>query len=198
MYAPKSAVVGARVFTAVAIGLLACHTLAAPADNRLGAPGHLRLIAPLDRPQDGYCLDIVGSGAHVRFDLPMTAHNCKPGLYADEAVVLEPNGRILFPAYNKCATAAGLNSRALPGAAIVPRDCEERSPFLEAERLQVFRLKTNGQLELEGSGLCMTAGRRSDRTFSAEHRWRALFLEECHLADPKLSRWKFSIPPQGN
>lgn len=198
MYAPRIAVVGARVFTAVAIGLLACHTLAAPADNRLGAPGHLRLIAPLDRPQDGYCLDIVGSGAHVRFDLPMTAHNCKPGLYADEAVVLESSGRILFPAYNKCATAAGLNSRALPGAAIVPRDCGERSPFLEAERLQVFRLKTNGQLELEGSGLCMTAGGRSDRTFSAEHRWRALFLEECHLADPKLSRWKFSVPPQAN
>ena len=51
--------------------------------------GHLRLVDKLDRPQDGYCLDIMGSGDHIRPDLPMTVHNCKPGLYADEAVRLE-------------------------------------------------------------------------------------------------------------
>lgn len=156
-------------------------------------PGHLKLIAPLDRP-DGYCLDIVGSGAYIRFDLPMTAHNCKPGLYADEAVVLEQNGYIRFPAYNKCATAAGLNGRALPGAALVPRDCGERSPFMEAEALQIFSLKRNGQVELSGSGLCLTAGPESASTFSEEHRWRALYLERCVAVDAARSRWQFTIP----
>lgn len=158
------------------------------------APGHLKLIAPLDRPADGYCLDIVGSGPYIRFDLPMTAHNCKPGLYADEAVVLEQNGYIRFPAYNKCATAAGLNGRALPGAALVPRDCGERSPFMEAEALQKFTLKKNGQVELSGSDLCLTAGSESASTFSEEHRWRALYLERCTTADVARSRWQFAIP----
>lgn len=158
------------------------------------SPGHLKLIDNLDRPEDGYCLDIVGSGPYIRFDLPMTAHNCKPGLYADEAVIVQENGYIYFPAFKKCVTAAGLNSRALPGAALVPRDCGERSPFLEAERLQLFKFRSNSQIELEGSGLCLTVGRKSDNTFSNEHRWRALYLEECNLADLNRSRWKFNTP----
>ncbi|MCQ4347022.1 RICIN domain-containing protein [Pseudomonas stutzeri] len=160
----------------------------------LQVPGHLKLIDPLDRPADGYCLDIVGSGQYIRFDMPLTAHNCKPGLYHDEAVVLEANGYIRFPAYNRCLTAAGLNGRALPGAALIPRGCGERSPFLEAERLQIFRLHDNGQVELEGSGLCLTAGHKSDSTFASDHRWRALFLEECASAEPSRSRWQFSVP----
>ena len=82
-------------------------------------PGHLRLIDKLDRPDDGYCLDIMGSGDHIRPDLPMTAHNCKPGLYADEAVRLAPDGRLFFPAYQLCATVAGLNGRALAGTLAV-------------------------------------------------------------------------------
>lgn len=161
----------------------------------LKVPGHLKLIAPLDRPEDGYCVDIVGSGQYIRFDMPLTAHNCKPGLYHDEAVILEPNGYIRFPAYNRCMTAAGLNGRALPGAALIPRGCGEQTPFLEAERLQIFRLRDNGQVELEGAGLCLTAGRKSDTTFSSEHRWRALFLEECDSAEPARSRWHFHVPP---
>lgn len=163
----------------------------------LQVPGHLQLIDPLDRPEDGYCLDIVGSGPYIRFDMPMTAHNCKPGLYADEAVILEANGHIRFPAYDKCATAAGLNGRALPGAAVIPRECGEQTPFLDAERLQIFRMRGNGQVELEGSGLCLTAGRESAPTFSSEHRWRALFLEECASAEPARSRWRFSVPSNG-
>jgi len=158
------------------------------------SPGHLKLIAPLDRPEDGYCLDIVGSGPYIRFDLPMTAHNCKPGLYADEAVVLDQKGFIRFPAFNKCATAAGLNGRALPGAALVPLDCGERSPFMEAEALQKFTLHKNGQVELSGSGLCLTAGPESATTFSEEHRWRALYLERCTTADAPRSRWQFTVP----
>ena len=33
-------------------------------------PGHLRLVDNLDRPEDGYCLDILGSGQYIRFDMP--------------------------------------------------------------------------------------------------------------------------------
>lgn len=157
-------------------------------------PGHLKLVDALDRPQDGYCLDIVGSGRYIRFDLPLTAHNCKPGLYADEAVVLQGDGRIHFPAYDKCVTAAGLNGRALPGAGLVARDCGERTPFLDAPELQAFRFHEDGRVELAGSGLCLTAGPESAATFSDEHRWRALYLERCERAEPARSRWQFSIP----
>lgn len=157
-------------------------------------PGHLKLIDPLDRPQDGYCLDVVGSGQYVRFDLPATAHNCKPGLYADEAVILEPNGYIWFPAYNKCLTAAGISGRALPGAALVPRDCNEQSPFLKAHAQQLFTFREDGYVELTGSGLCLTVGKESDRTFEPTHRWRPLFLDRCDEVDFRRSKWHFTIP----
>jgi hypothetical protein len=156
--------------------------------------GHLRLVDKLDRPEDGYCLDIMGSGEHIRPDLPMTVHNCKPGLYADEAVRLEPDGRLYFPVYRLCATVAGLNGRALAGAALVPRACGERSPFMEADALQRFTHRPDGRVELRGSGLCLTAGSESDRTFEATHRWRTLNVVRCNHADPKLSRWQFVVP----
>lgn len=184
---------------ALLAGLLGLPVMAQSTASPLALqpPGHLKLIDPLDRPEDGYCIDIVGSGQYIRFDMPLTAHNCKPGLYHDEAVVLEANGYIRFPAYNRCVTAAGLNGRALPGAALIPRGCGERSPFLDAERLQIFRLGDTGQVELEGSGLCLTVGHTSDSTFDSSHRWRALFLEECASADPARSRWRFSVPSAG-
>lgn len=158
------------------------------------APGHLRLIDNLDRPQDGYCLDVVGSGQRIRFDMPLTAHNCKPGLYQDEAVVIDAQSRIRFPAYNACATAAGLNGRALEGAAVLPRACGERTPLLKAESLQRFTFHANGQVELSGSGLCLAVGKTSATAFSDEHRWRPLFLAECSSADPARSSWVFKVP----
>ena len=163
----------------VAAGLV----LAQPAPS-----GHLRLKDWLDRPQDGYCMDVVGSGPHIRFDLPMTAHNCKPGFYADETVQLS-EGRIVFPAYGACATVAGINGRALAGAAVVPRRCGERSPFMEAEALQRFTFHADGQVELKGAGLCLTAGEESDSTFEPTHRWRALFVQHCQKASPALAQW---------
>lgn len=157
-------------------------------------PGHLRLIDKLDRPEDGYCLDILGSGDDIRADLPMTVHNCKPGLYADEAVRLEPDGRLYFPAYQLCATVAGNNGRALASTPLVPRRCGEKSPFLDADALQRFVHHPDGRVELRGSGLCLTAGPESDRTFEPTHRWRTLAVQRCNHADPKLSRWEFVVP----
>lgn len=155
--------------------------------------GHMRLIDPLDR-EDYYCLDIMGSGDYVRFDLPMTAHNCKPGLYADEAVRLQDDGRLYFPQYQVCATVAGLNGRALAGAAVLARPCGERSPFMEADALQRFVQHADGRIELQGSGLCLTAGKESDSTFEPTHRWRSLFVEHCSQTEPRLSQWEFVVP----
>ena len=172
-----------------------CATAPVQAQTAADRPaGHLRLVDHLDRPAAGYCLDIMGSGDHIRPDLPMTVHNCKPGLYADEAVRLEPDGRLFFPVYRLCATVAGLNGRALAGAALVPRACGERSPFLDADALQRFTHRPDGRVELRGSGLCLAAGSESDRTFEATHRWRTLSVVRCNHADPKLSRWQFVVP----
>lgn len=187
----------ALMHTRLALPLLAASLLlplAAQGQDADRPPGHLRLIDPLDRPADGYCLDVVGSGRHIRFDLPLTAHNCKPGLYADEAVVHERNGYLRFPAYEACATVAGLDGRALPGAAVVPRACGERTPFMEADRLQRFVHRKDGRVELEGSGLCLTVGRESASTFEPTHRWRPLYVERCDDSDPARSRWEFAVP----
>ena len=193
----RRVVLGALAALAAASGMLAAHaqTAAAKAAPAKAAPvGHLRLVDRLDRPQDGYCLDLMGSGQYVRGDLPMTVHNCKPGLYPDEALRLEPNGRLYFPAYDVCATVAGLNGRALAGAAVMPRPCGERSPFMEADALQRFVHRPDGRMELKGSGLCLTAGAESDRTFEATHRWRPLFVARCAQTELKLSRWVFQVP----
>lgn len=165
---------------------------AAPSSRQ--TPGHLRLVDDLDRPQDGYCIDILGSGQHIRFDMPLSAHNCKPGLYQDEAVVFEPGGRIRFPAYDACVTAAGINQSVLAGAALMPRRCGERSPFLEADALQRFVHRADGRVELAGSGLCLTVGEQSGPTFDATHRWRALFMQQCEKAALSHSRWRFVVP----
>jgi hypothetical protein len=173
--------------------VLITSVFAGEVSPRYEGAGHLRLINNLDRPQDGYCLDIIGSGQHIRFDLPLIAHNCKPGLYADEAVKIEQNGYIRFPAYDKCVTVVGLNRRALPGSALMPRVCGEKIPFLDAENFQKFTLRKDGLVELADSGLCVTVGQKSDSTFSPDHRWRPLFVESCELAGPARSRWKFVI-----
>jgi len=180
-----------------ALGIAACGAAAAvwaqtskPAADQ-PVVGHLRLQDNLDRPQDGYCLDVVGSGQYIRFDLPLTAHNCKPGLYQDEAVAIDAESRIQFVAYGACATVAGLNGRALPGAAVVPRQCDEKTPFMDARPLQRFDFRADGLIELRGSGLCLTVGNESDWTFERTHRWRALFVARCASAVPALSRWKF-------
>ena len=89
---------------------------------------------------------------------------------------------------------AGLNGRALAGAAVMPRHCGERSPFMEADALQRFAHRPDGRVELRGSGLCLSAGTESDRTFEATHRWRTLSVARCNHADPKLSRWQFVVP----
>ena len=155
---------------------------------------HLRLLDPLDRPVDGYCVDVPGTGQHLRLDLPLFAHNCKPVLTSDSAVMFTSDGLIRFPAVDRCITVAGVNSRALAGASVLLRKCNESMPFFETSKLQRFTLHNDGRLELSGSELCLTVGAQSATTYSPADRWRTLFVDDCATVEPARSRWSFVVP----
>ena len=155
---------------------------------------HLRLLDRLDRPEDGYCVDILGTPGNLRIDVPLFAHNCKPRLTSDSSVIFTSDGLITFPAVNRCITVAGVNSKALPGASILLRKCNESVAFFETSRLQRFTHRKDGRLSISGSELCLVVGTKSAATYSPSHRWRTLFVDDCATAGPALSQWEFVIP----
>ena len=157
---------------------------------------HLRLLDRLDRPDDGYCVDILGPPGNMRTDVPLFAHNCKPTLTSDSAVVFTSDGFIKFPSVDRCLTVAGVNSTALPGASILLRKCNESVPFFETFLLQRFNHQRNGSLSISGSNLCLTVGAKSAPTYSPFHRWRTLFVADCSTVKPNLSQWEFVVPRQ--
>ena len=152
----------------------------------------LRLMDRLDRPQDGYCVDVLGVGLEARTDLPLFVHNCSSERYPDEAVRFEAAGLIRFPSYDLCVTAMDVNGLSLPGSAVLLRPCAERSSFLDANALQHFSLHPDGRLTLENTNLCLTVGPHSARTYSMQHRWRALYMDDCAAAPTERSRWEFT------
>lgn len=184
--------------TALAIGALLVITATALSQAKTDwreTAVHMRLQDDLDRPQDGWCLDVVGSGRHIRFDMPLIAHNIKPGLYADEAVEFTDEGQIRFPAYpGYCVTVMGLNEFALPGAALMLKECGADIPFLNASKFQTFELLENGMVQLKGTDLVITVGDVSERTFDPTHRWRTLYMERRDKAELSRSAWKFVRP----
>ena len=157
-------------------------------------PGeYLRLADPLDRPQDGYCLDIPGAGDWVQLHRPLVAHNCKiPGRHPDELVQWTTQSQLRFPAYDLCVTAQGVFRRTLPGAPVVLNRCGAQPD----EELQIFIHKTDGKITLQNSGLCLQVGKHSDRTWDSGHRWRTLSLQPCETAPPELSTWEKLPDPQ--
>jgi len=160
---------------------------------------HMRTVDDLDRPQDGWCLDAVGNGPHIRFDMPLIAHNCKPGLYSDEAVQFLENGRITFPAYaNACVTVMGLNQNALPGSALMLKPCGQTIPFLNAPRFQQFEHLDDGKVRLKNSDLCITMGDEFKDTFDPTHAWRTLYVDRCEEVDAARARWNFIKPMSEN
>lgn len=177
------------LFIVVSISL-APVTVADPKDY-----GHLRLKDRLDRPVDGYCLDILGVGQALRLEVPVFAHNCKGRLTNDSAIELRKDGKIAFPAVELCITAAGVNGRALPGASILLRPCGHRAPFFESGALQTFDFKDDGRIVLRGSNLCLAVGDVSDSTYSAADRWRVLSVEDCSKTPAKFARWEFNKGP---
>ena len=157
---------------------------------------HLRLLDRLDRPEDGYCVDILGTPRNLRVDLPLFAHNCKSSLTDDSAVVYTSDGLIKFPAADRCLTVAGVNSAALPGASILLRKCNDSIPFFETSRLQRFSHRKDGSLAVAGSKLCLAVGARSAVTYSPSDRWRTLFVDDCAKVEHSRSRWEFVVPPR--
>ena len=153
-------------------------------------PKYMQLTDKLDRPVDGYCLDVVGSGPNIRFDMPLTAHNCKgPQVFYDEVVELRKDGTLYFPQYKGCVTVMGNNKTALPKNALMLKPCGVKQPFLNTAPFQHFEYTSKKQLQLKGSTLCIVVGDVSHTTFSPDHRWRSLYMEVCSKAEPKLSRW---------
>ncbi len=176
----------------IALLLLLGPSLASPAPPTTAA--HLRLLDRLDRPEDGYCVDVPGTGQNLRVDVPLFAHNCKPRLTSDSAVIFTSDGLIRFPALDRCITVAGVNSVALPGASILLRTCNGSTPFFESSKLQRFTLRDDGRLALAGTELCLTVGSKSATTYSPFDRWRTLFVDDCTTAERVRSRWEFVVP----
>ncbi|MDX1736883.1 MAG: RICIN domain-containing protein [Alphaproteobacteria bacterium] len=158
---------------------------------------YLQLKDRLDRLNDGYCLDVVGSGKYMRLDMPLTAHNCKgPQIYYDEVVQYRNDKTLYFPSYDRCVTVMGINDRALSGNALMLKGCGVEEPFLNAKNFQKFEFNSKGQLQLVGSHLCMAAGTESHTTYSLEHRWRSLLMLPC--TEIELSRSVWQIVNAGN
>lgn len=151
---------------------------------------HVRLQDRLDRPDDGYCFDILGTSRSLRVDLPLFAHNCKGGPTADSAVIYTSDGQLVFPAAEVCVTAFGVNSTVLSGTPVLLRPCGERTAFFETSGLQSFDHTDNGQLKLRGSELCLAVGKESSTTYSPADRWRALSLESCKESELSHSAWE--------
>jgi hypothetical protein len=167
---------------------LVLPTIAHSNENWKNISFNMKLINLLDR-KDGYCIDVVGSGDNIRFNMPLNAHNCKKGLYADEAVVYQNNGNIYFPAYNSCLTVMGLNNNALPYNALMIKECNIDKPFLKSTTFQKFIINEKKQIQLYSTSLCITVGNISKETYSKEHRWRSLYMDNCLTAKLKLSQW---------
>ncbi len=150
----------------------------------------LKLVDELDMPGEGYCIDIVGAGTTMRFDMPLIAYNCVLGLFPDRTVTMRNDGTLFFPAFDGCVTVMGLNERALPGTSVMIKPCGQDTPFLEARKFQKFEKFADGRLSLMGSELCLSAGPDSHATYSQTHRWRILSVEKCNLLPDELSIWE--------
>ncbi|MEM9012468.1 MAG: RICIN domain-containing protein [Pseudomonadota bacterium] len=170
-----------------ALAALALLVLGSPAAAQ--APSYLMLVDRLDRPEDGYCVDVLGAGRTFRTDLPLNVHNCKPGAAPDGLVTHRTDGTLYMAAFDLCLTAYGVNRVSLPGAPVLLRPCGANEGFFPTAELQSWTFDDTGQVRLQNSALCLRAGSAATRTFSPTHRWRTLTLDLCEDAPPALSRW---------
>lgn len=181
-----------RVLSVVLLTLLAVHSCHG---KLLAQPRQQLVLADrLDRPHDGYCIDVAGSGNWIDVTVPLSAHNCKVGVAPDQAVRYDSaSGQIRFHQLNVCMTALGRADRTLPQMPLLAQPCyssvaPEPRPFA-SPALQAFDFSSDGRLRLRGTDLCVVAGNRSDTTFSAFDRWRALVMATCTDAPSELSVW---------
>lgn len=154
---------------------------------------NMRLVDKLDRPKDGYCLDILGNGkrAHIRTDMPLMAHNCKSGVFPDELIEFRADGSIYFKEYDMCVTIAGVNEHVTEGTSLILRKCADMTPFVNGEFMQEFVHRKDGKIQHKNSKKCIVAGIESAPTYTDEHRWRSLYMEDCTKTSKNRSTWEF-------
>jgi hypothetical protein len=155
-------------------------------------PTYLMLADRLDRPRDGYCVDVLGAGDVFRTDLPLNTHNCKEGIVPDGVIALRADGTLHMPAFDLCITAHGVNRTSLAGAALILMKCGVNTPFFTVIGLQTWDLSDDGRVKLRGSDLCLAAGPTSSTTFSRFDKWRSLSMQPCDGTPLNLIRWQFS------
>ncbi|MEL6465005.1 MAG: hypothetical protein AAFQ58_08555 [Pseudomonadota bacterium] len=170
------------------VGLAILVVLGFTVEARSQALPQMKLSDDLDRPGEGYCIDVVGVGSSARTDLPLVVHNCLPDLAREDRHAVYDAGRIVFPAFDMCVTAFGVVSP-LAGAAVILRPCGAEERFLPAGRLQQFERTQRGQLQLARTDLCLSAGLDAARTFGASDRWRTLTMQPCDTTPDALSVW---------
>jgi len=140
----------------------------------------IKLVDQLDEPEY-YCLDVTGWAKHLKLEDPLQAHTCKPTKSADQEFVLKGN-TLVMPAYNRCFSASGSSGSALPGSSILVRECD-------GSKSQNFNILPSGQIELNNSGLCISAGDVSQKASGPSHLWRVASLQSCKNTDSKLTTW---------
>lgn len=155
---------------------------------------YLKLVDTLDRPNDGYCFDVQGVVGHFREDKPLVAHNCKANAAPDGLVKHNSNGMLYFPAFKQCVTAMGTANTVLPGTSLMLKPCKESGIFASGAIQKTFVFNNQQQLELRGSGLCVTVGNTSAHTLSRVDRWRTLYLDRCNTTPLKRSQWSLVTP----
>ena len=175
-----------------AIALASLNLGLAQSSYAQSTPTYPMLVDRLDRPHDGYCVDVLGSGSVFRTDLPLNTHNCKPGIAPDGVIAMRADGTLHMPAFDLCITAHGVNRTSLAGAALILMECGVDTPFFAAIGLQTWDLTNDGLVNLRGSNLCLAAGLTSSTTFSRFDTWRSLSMQPCDDTPLEQIRWEFS------
>ena len=145
----------------------------------VAAEGLIQLIDPLDEPEF-YCVDVPGFRDRLNLDAPLMAHTCKPGAADELYMVDHPKpGQLYMKAYDRCVEATSAEK----GGKVLMKACSD-------SLMQRFTIKSDGQIELAGKGLCLTvADVPGVPTGGPSHLRRDLTLAACGEAKPALSRW---------
>ncbi|WP_372882323.1 RICIN domain-containing protein [Psychromonas sp.] len=140
----------------------------------------LKLADQLDEPEF-YCLDVAGWGDHLKIDDPVQVHTCKPDSPDQEFVV--EGSTLKMPEYNRCLTVSASGNMALPGSALMLRECDGGT-------MQNLKILSSGQIMLNNSNLCLAAGSTSLEASGPSHMWRVASLQPCESTDKKFTTWK--------
>ncbi|TXR53674.1 RICIN domain-containing protein [Reinekea thalattae] len=140
----------------------------------------IKLADQLDE-SEFYCIDVTGWGDHLKLDDPLQVHTCKPNSPDQEFVVA--GSSLKMPEYDRCLTVSASGSMALPGSAVLLRECD-------GSAMQNLKLLSSGQIVLNDSDLCVAAGTTSMEASGPSHLWRVASVQSCETTDKELTTWQ--------